>query len=78
VRAGVRYLRRLVRAFGDTDVALMAYNAGPNRILAYWRAGEIPERFHVYPRRIQGEMERLRVVSGRASAARRSRSMPVG
>jgi hypothetical protein len=59
VRAGIRYLRRLVRAFGSTDLALMAYNAGPNRILTYHRAGEIPERFHVYPQRIRRERERL-------------------
>ncbi|HET7753129.1 MAG TPA: lytic transglycosylase domain-containing protein, partial [Anaeromyxobacteraceae bacterium] len=35
VRAGMRYYRRLLRAFGSHDVALMAYNAGPNRILKY-------------------------------------------
>jgi hypothetical protein len=62
VRAGTRYLRRLVTAFGSTDLALMAYNAGPNRILSYYRAGEIPERFHVYPRRIRSERERLRSI----------------
>jgi hypothetical protein len=61
VRAGIRYLRRLVRAFGSTELALMAYNAGPNRIGSYRRAGGIPERFYVYPRRIRGELERLRV-----------------
>ena len=69
VRAGIRYLRRLLRAFGSMDVALMAYNAGPNRIGSYRRAGEIPERFYVYPRRIRGELERLRL----ASASRRIR-----
>lgn len=67
VRAGIRYLRRLVRAFGGTDLALMAYNAGPNRILSYHRAGEIPERFHAYPRRIRGEVERIRLaIDGRS------------
>jgi hypothetical protein len=59
VRAGVRYYRRLVRTFGSTDLALMAYNAGPNRILRYMEEGEIPERFHDYPRRIQQELGRL-------------------
>ena len=63
VRAGIRYLQRLVTAFGNTDVALMAYNAGPNRILSYRRAGGIPERFHVYPQRVRGELERLRASS---------------
>ncbi len=77
VRAGIRYLRRLVRAFGSTDLALMAYNAGPNRILSYYRAGEIPDRFHAYPRRIRSERERLRWAIERRDPrqhARRARS----
>lgn len=60
VRAGVRYLRRLLDAFSEQDVALMAYNAGPNRILGYLRAGQIPDRFHVYPRRVKAVLRRLR------------------
>jgi soluble lytic murein transglycosylase-like protein len=60
VQAGVRYLKRLLDAFGREEVALMAYNAGPNRILKYLRAGEIPERFHAYPRRVKKELRRLR------------------
>lgn len=60
VQAGVRYLRRLLDAFGREEVALMAYNAGPNRILGYLRAGEIPARFHAYPRRVRMELRRLR------------------
>jgi soluble lytic murein transglycosylase-like protein len=59
VRAGVRYLRRLFDAFPREDVALMAYNAGPNRILGYLREGEIPERFHSYPRRVKAVLHRL-------------------
>jgi soluble lytic murein transglycosylase-like protein len=64
VRAGVRYLRRLLDAFGREEVALMAYNAGPNRILGYLREGEIPTRFHVYPRRVKAELRRLRRSTG--------------
>jgi soluble lytic murein transglycosylase-like protein len=61
VRAGVRYLRRLVHMFGSTDVALMAYNAGPNRILKYLEdEGDIPDRFLVYPKKVNGELTRLR------------------
>ncbi len=61
VKAGIRYLRRLVRAFGSTDVALMAYNAGPNRILKYLQDdGDIPDRFQVYPKRVEGELKRLK------------------
>lgn len=60
VRAGVRYFRRLVRAFGSTDLALMAYNAGPNRILRYLEEeGEVPDRFLVYPQKVAGELQRL-------------------
>jgi soluble lytic murein transglycosylase-like protein len=63
LRAGIRYLRRLLDAFGREDVALMAYNAGPNRILGYLREdGGIPERFHVYPRKVRAEVRRLRQV----------------
>jgi soluble lytic murein transglycosylase-like protein len=64
VQAGVRYLRRLIDAFGDLDVALMAYNAGPNRIRGHMRNGEIPERFHVYPERVNRELARLRLALG--------------
>jgi len=64
VQAGVRYLRRLIDAFGEVDTALMAYNAGPNRIRGHQRRGGIPERFHVYPRRVKRELERLRVTLG--------------
>jgi soluble lytic murein transglycosylase-like protein len=69
VRAGVRYLRRLMDAFPGEDQALMAYNAGPNRILGYLRAGEIPERFHAYPRRVKAVLRRLRRDSSNAVAA---------
>ena len=60
VQVGVRYLRRLLDAFGREELALMAYNAGPNRVLGFIREGEIPERFHVYPRRVKAELRRLR------------------
>ena len=60
VQSGVRYLRRLLDAFQREEVALMAYNAGPNRILGYMREGTIPERFHVYPRKVRSELRRLR------------------
>jgi soluble lytic murein transglycosylase-like protein len=61
VKAGVSYLRRLIDAFGgDTNLALMAYNAGPNRIRGHLKKGGVPERFHVYPERINRELDRLR------------------
>jgi soluble lytic murein transglycosylase-like protein/rubrerythrin len=65
VRAGVRYLRRLVDAFGGSmDLALMAYNAGPNRIGGHLRKGGIPERYFSYPRKVNQELERLRSAAG--------------
>jgi hypothetical protein len=71
VRAGVRYYRRLLAAFGSHDLALMAYNAGPNRILRYLREeGEVPERFREYPRRVNAELSKLQkggVPSGRGT-----------
>jgi soluble lytic murein transglycosylase-like protein len=60
VAAGALYFRRLVRAFGPNDVALMAYNAGPNRILGLIRAGQIPDHFLEYPRRVRAVEARLR------------------
>jgi soluble lytic murein transglycosylase-like protein len=61
VRAGVRYYNRLLRAFGDHELALMAYNAGPNRILRYLREdGEVPERFQKYPQKVNAEISKLK------------------
>jgi hypothetical protein len=60
VLAGTLYFRRLVRAFGPTDVALMAYNAGPNRVLGHLRAGAIPGHLLEYPRRVRAVEARLR------------------
>ncbi len=61
VRSGIRYLARLLARFGDAELALVAYNAGPNRLAAYLRAeAGVPERFWEYPRRVQREERRLR------------------
>jgi len=60
VQAGTRYFAGLVRAFADVELALMAYNAGPNRIRRYLCAGAVPERFWSYPRKVNREMVRLR------------------
>lgn len=81
VQAGVRYLRRLLDAFGREEIALMAYNAGPNRILGYLREGEIPQRFHAYPRRVRAEVRRLRRSLGQERApavASEAAPAPVG
>jgi len=61
VRAGVRYFARLLRRFQDPELALVAYNAGPNRLAAYLRAESgVPDRFWEYPRRVRREERRLR------------------
>ncbi|HTN50981.1 MAG TPA: transglycosylase SLT domain-containing protein [Anaeromyxobacter sp.] len=69
VRAGIRYYARLVRVFGDPDLALVAYNAGPNRLLAHLRAGKgVPARLLDYPRRVRAAERRLRDALGRPDA----------
>ncbi|HVO19694.1 MAG TPA: lytic transglycosylase domain-containing protein [Anaeromyxobacter sp.] len=61
VRAGIRYFARLLGRFGDAELALVAYNAGPNRLAAYLRAeAGVPERLWEYPRRVRREEQRLR------------------
>jgi hypothetical protein len=52
VRAGVRYLARLLAAFEDLELALVAYNAGPARLRAHLRAGTVPKRLRAYPRAV--------------------------
>lgn len=60
VRLGIRYFRRLVETFEREDRALMAYNAGPNRIASLMHRGRIPDRFRGYPARVFAEQRRLR------------------
>jgi len=61
VRAGIRYYARLLHRFKDVELALVAYNAGPNRLSGYLRAeAGVPERFWGYPQRVRREERRLR------------------
>jgi len=60
VRAGVRYLARMYRRFGDLDLALVAYNTGPTRLSAHIRGSGVPERLLGYPRRVREAECRLR------------------
>jgi soluble lytic murein transglycosylase-like protein len=60
VRLGIRYFRRLIGTFEREDRALMAYNAGPNRIASLMQRGRIPDRFRGYPARVFAEQRRLR------------------
>jgi hypothetical protein len=60
VRAGIRYLRRCLDSYPDLDVALMAYNAGPNRLYGWLQAGAVPLEVRGYARRVLEGQERLR------------------
>jgi hypothetical protein len=67
VRAGVRYLSRLVSAFRDVELGLLAYNAGPNRIRRHLRGGAVPARLLAYPRAVARELQRLGASAGPGS-----------
>lgn len=60
VQAGVRYFGRLLETFGTTDLALMAYNAGPGRLQRFLANGEIPPRIRGYSRKVVDELGRIR------------------
>jgi soluble lytic murein transglycosylase-like protein len=60
VRAGVRYLRRCLDSYPAVDVALMAYNAGPNRLYGWIQEGDVPEEVVGYARRVLANQHRLR------------------
>ncbi len=63
VRLGIRYLRNLLDRFGDLDLALMAYNAGPERIRQVMKSGEL-EVFRRYPRAVRRDFRRFREGEG--------------
>src|SRR5262249_15716698 len=63
VRLGVRYLRSLQDRFGDLDLALMAYNAGPARIGRAVRAKGL-DYFRRYPRLVRRDFRRFREGEG--------------
>jgi soluble lytic murein transglycosylase len=65
VRLAVRYFKWLEHRFHSRDEALMAYNAGPRRLMQYKKAGEIPDTLREYPRRVMREHQRfVRLVGG--------------
>lgn len=64
VRLGVRYLKYLKELFrGRLDLALMAYNAGPNRLLGGLKAGNT-ELWHNYVRAVRREYAVLKRAHG--------------
>lgn len=61
VRMGVRYLARMIQVFGDEDLGLMAYNAGPTRFLSLLLAvDELPDSLQSYVRKVRREERKLR------------------
>jgi soluble lytic murein transglycosylase-like protein len=60
VRAGVRYLRRCLDSYPAVDVALMAYNAGPNRLYGWIQDGGVPAQVTGYARQVKAIHRRLR------------------
>jgi soluble lytic murein transglycosylase-like protein len=66
VRLGIRYLRSLQDRFGgDLELALMAYNAGPDRIRQAFRVRDL-DAFRFYPRRVKRGFVRFRTGEGLA------------
>jgi len=63
VRLGIRYLRQLHQSFGDLDMALIAYNAGPARLRKAMKDGEV-EVFRRYARLVRRDFRRLREGEG--------------
>lgn len=63
VRLGIRYLRWLNDRFGDLDLALMAYNAGPARIRAAIKDKQL-EAFRRYPSLVRRDFWRFRKGEG--------------
>jgi len=64
VRLGIRYLRQLYQSFGDLDLALMAYNAGPTRIKKAMKDGSELEAFRRYARAVRRDFRRFREGEG--------------
>lgn len=54
IDAGARYLRHLLDTFGDTRLALAAYNAGPGNVRKYSGVPPFPET-QSYVRKILGD-----------------------
>jgi soluble lytic murein transglycosylase-like protein len=78
VRLAIRYFRWLEHRFHSRDDALMAYNAGPKRLLQYKRAGEVPDTLREYPKKVLKEYQRFVRMAGRPSdALARTATAPV-
>ena len=63
VRLGIRYLRSLQNRFGDLDLALMAYNAGPRKIRDAQHDHTL-DAFAEYPKRVRHDFRHFRIGLG--------------
>jgi soluble lytic murein transglycosylase len=63
VRLGIRYLRALQDRFGDLDVALMAYNAGPRKIRQAQHDHSL-DTFRRYPALVRRDFRHFRRGNG--------------
>lgn len=66
VRLGIRYLKDLHDRFGDLDLALIAYNAGPTKLRALQRERSDLEYFRKYPALVRRDFRKFREGEGLA------------
>ena len=64
VRLGIRYLKQLHQSFGDLDLALMAYNAGPTRLRKAMKSEGEVEPFRRYARLVRRDFRHFREGEG--------------
>ena len=76
VRPGVRYLRRCLDSYPAVDVALMAYNAGPNRLYGWIQEGDVPDEVVGYARRVLAAQQRMRLSLAEDPGARLAEAGP--
>lgn len=62
LRVGFRYLRRLIREFGDVRLGLLAYNRGENAVRRALKRGSDPE--NGYSHKVLGSGERAYAGTG--------------
>jgi soluble lytic murein transglycosylase-like protein len=78
VRAGIRYLRRCLDSYPAVEVALMAYNAGPNRLYGWIQEGDVPDEVVGYARRVLAAQLRLRRSLADDPGSRLAEAAPAG
>ncbi len=72
VELGTAYLASLLRTFGTTEAALLAYNGGPSYARRVLRNAVARKRFGAgYPKDVMEEWRRLRVRNAEVEARRR-------